>query len=280
MIDKVFLRKKILEFLEEDIGYKDITTDNLDVEKNVEGFFIAKQSGVIAGTVFVKEVFNILGDADFQSFKKDGEKVEKGEIIGIVYGNCKSILKGERLSLNILQRLSGIATLTNLYLKQIEGTKTKLLDTRKTTPGFRSFEKYAVKVGGGENHRFALYDMVMLKDNHIALVGSIKEAVKQVKSKVSPMVKVEVEVGNLQELQEALETEADIVMLDNMSVDQVKEAMKIINGRKLVEISGNITLDNIRDYALCNPDFISCGSIIHSAKWLDISLKLNIGGDR
>ncbi|PMP63289.1 MAG: nicotinate-nucleotide diphosphorylase (carboxylating) [Sulfurihydrogenibium sp.] len=278
MLDKVFLRRKILEFLEEDIGYKDITTDNLEVEKNTEAFFIAKESGILAGTIFVKEVFNVFGDADFQSFKKDGEKVEKGEIIGVVYGSSKSILKGERLSLNILQRLSGIATLTNLYVSKLTGTKTKLLDTRKTTPGFRAFEKYAVKVGGGDNHRFALYDMVMLKDNHIALVGSIKEAVRQIKNKVSPMVKVEVEVKDFSQLKEALETQADIIMLDNMSVEQVKEALKIVNGKKLVEVSGNITLENIRDYALCNPDFISTGSVIHSAKWLDISLKINIGG--
>ena len=276
MLDSIFVRKKILEFLEEDIGYRDLTTDSLDVDKNVEGVFVAKQSGVIAGTVFVKEVFNIFGDAKFQSFKKEGDYIEKGEIIGLVYGSCKSILKGERLALNILQRLSGIATLTNLFVKELEGTKTKLLDTRKTTPGFRAFEKYAVKVGGGENHRFALYDMVMLKDNHIALVGSIKEAVKQVKSKVSPMVKVEVEVANFDQLYEALETEVDIIMLDNMSPNEVKEAVKIIDGKKLVEVSGNITLENIRQYALSNPDFISTGSVIHSAKWLDISLKLNI----
>ncbi|MGC8941677.1 MAG: carboxylating nicotinate-nucleotide diphosphorylase [Sulfurihydrogenibium sp.] len=278
MLDRVFLRRKILEFLEEDIGYKDITTDNLEVEKNIEAFFIAKESGILAGTIFVKEVFNVFGDADFQSFKKDGEKVEKGEIIGVVYGSSKSILKGERLSLNILQRLSGIATFTNLYVSKLTGTKTKLLDTRKTTPGFRAFEKYAVKVGGGDNHRFALYDMVMLKDNHIALVGSIKEAVRQIKNKVSPMVKVEVEVKDFSQLKESLETQADIIMLDNMSVEQVKEALKIVNGKKLVEVSGNITLENIRDYALCNPDFISTGSVIHSAKWLDISLKINIGG--
>lgn len=278
MLDRVFVRRKILEFLEEDIGYRDLTTDSLDVDKNVEGFFIAKQSGVVAGTVFVKEVFNLFEDVSFQSFKKEGDYIEKGEIIGLVYGNCKSILKGERVALNILQRLSGIATLTNLFIKELEGTKTKLLDTRKTTPGFRAFEKYAVKVGGGENHRFALYDMVMLKDNHIALVGSIKEAVKQVKSKVSPIVKVEVEVSNFDQLYEALETQADIIMLDNMSPTQVKEAVEIINGKKLVEVSGNITLENIKQYALSNPDFVSTGSVIHSAKWLDISLKLNTGG--
>lgn len=278
MLDSIFVRKKILDFLEEDIGYRDLTTDSLDVDKNVEGFFIAKQSGVVAGTVFVKEVFNLFEDVSFQSFKKEGDYIEKGEIIGLVYGNCKSILKGERVALNILQRLSGIATLTNLFIKELEGTKTKLLDTRKTTPGFRAFEKYAVKVGGGENHRFALYDMVMLKDNHIALVGSIKEAVKQVKSKVSPIVKVEVEVSNFDQLYEALETEADIIMLDNMTPTQVKEAVEIINGKKLVEVSGNITLENIKQYALSNPDFVSTGSVIHSAKWLDISLKLNTGG--
>lgn len=278
MLDSIFVRKKILDFLEEDIGYRDLTTDSLDVDKNVEGFFIAKQSGVVAGTVFVKEVFNLFEDVSFQSFKKEGDYIEKGEIIGLVYGNCKSILKGERVALNILQRLSGIATLTNLFVKELEGTKTKLLDTRKTTPGFRAFEKYAVKVGGGENHRFALYDMVMLKDNHITLVGSIKEAVKQVKSKVSPIVKVEVEVSNFDQLYEALETEADIIMLDNMTPTQVKEAVEIINGKKLVEVSGNITLENIKQYALSNPDFVSTGSVIHSAKWLDISLKLNTGG--
>ncbi|MFN4307070.1 carboxylating nicotinate-nucleotide diphosphorylase [Sulfurihydrogenibium azorense] len=278
MLDSIFVRKKILDFLEEDIGYRDLTTDSLDVDKNVEGFFIAKQSGVVAGTVFVKEVFNVFGDVSFQSFKKEGDYIEKGEIIGLVYGNCKSILKGERVALNILQRLSGIATLTNLFVKELEGTKTKLLDTRKTTPGFRAFEKYAVKVGGGENHRFALYDMVMLKDNHITLVGSIKEAVKQIKSKVSPMVKVEVEVSNFDQLYEALETQADIIMLDNMSPTQVKEAVEIIGGKKLVEVSGNITLENIKQYALSNPDFVSTGSVIHSAKWLDISLKLNTGG--
>ncbi|MDM7274399.1 carboxylating nicotinate-nucleotide diphosphorylase [Sulfurihydrogenibium azorense] len=278
MLDRVFVRRKILEFLEEDIGYRDLTTDSLDVDKNVEGFFIAKQSGVVAGTVFVKEVFNLFEDVSFQSFKKEGDYIEKGEIIGLVYGNCKSILKGERVALNILQRLSGIATLTNLFVKELEGTKTKLLDTRKTTPGFRAFEKYAVKVGGGENHRFALYDMVMLKDNHITLVGSIKEAVKQIKSKVSPMVKVEVEVSNFDQLYEALETQADIIMLDNMSPTQVKEAVEIIGGKKLVEVSGNITLENIKQYALSNPDFVSTGSVIHSAKWLDISLKLNTGG--
>lgn len=273
MIDKIFLRKKILEFLEEDIGYKDITTDNLNIDRSIEAFYIAKEDGIIAGLDFAKEVFDVIGNCKFEKFKKDGNFINKGEIFAIVYGNGKSILKGERLSLNILQRLSGIATLTSKYVKKIKDTGVKLLDTRKTTPGFRAFEKYAVVIGGGHNHRFSLYDMVMIKDNHIKLVGSIKDAVMQIKKNVSPMVKIEVEVSNFEELNEALLTEADVIMLDNMSIEDVKKAVEIINRRKLIEVSGNITIDNIRDYALAGPDFISTGAIIHSAKWLDISLK-------
>lgn len=273
MIDKIFLRKKILEFLEEDIGYKDITTDNLNIDRSIEAFYIAKEDGIIAGLDFAKEVFDVIGNCKFEKFKKDGNFINKGEIFAIVYGNGKSILKGERLSLNILQRLSGIATLTSKYVEKIKDTGVKLLDTRKTTPGFRAFEKYAVVIGGGHNHRFSLYDMVMIKDNHIKLVGSIKDAVMQIKKNVSPMVKIEVEVSNFEELNEALLTEADVIMLDNMSIEDVKKAVEIINRRKLIEVSGNITIDNIRDYALAGPDFISTGAIIHSAKWLDISLK-------
>ncbi len=273
MLDKIFLRKKILEFLEEDIGYKDITTDNLYINKNIEAFYIAKEDGIIAGLDFAKEVFDIIGNCKFEKFKKDGDFINKGEILAIVYGDGKSILKGERVSLNILQRLSGIATLTNKYVEKIKDTGVKLLDTRKTTPGFRAFEKYAVLVGGGHNHRFSLYDMVMIKDNHIKLVGSIKDAVMQIKKNVSPMVKVEIEVSNFEELKEALSTQVDIIMLDNMSVEDVKKAVEIVNKRKLIEISGNITFENIRDYALAGPDFISTGAVIHSAKWLDISLK-------
>ncbi len=273
MLDNSFLRKKILEFLEEDIGYKDITTDSLNIDRNIEAFYIAKEDGIIAGLDFAKEVFDVIGSCKFEKFKKDGDSVNKSDILAIVYGNGKSILKGERVSLNILQRLSGIATLTNRYVEKIKDTGVKLLDTRKTTPGFRAFEKYAVLVGGGYNHRFSLYDMVMIKDNHIKLVGSIKDAVIQIKKNVSPMVKIEVEVSNFEELNEALLTEADVIMLDNMSVEDVKKSVEIVNRRKLVEVSGNITIDNIREYALAGPDFISTGAIVHSAKWLDISLK-------
>jgi nicotinate-nucleotide pyrophosphorylase (carboxylating) len=273
MLNKNFVRKKLLEFLEEDVGHQDITTDSLDTDRYIEAYMIAKEDGILAGMEFAKEVYNLAGGCKLENFVKDGASIKKGDIIAIVYGSGKSILKAERLSLNIVQRLSGIATLTNRYVEKIKDTGVRLLDTRKTTPGFRAFEKYAVKVGGGDNHRFALYDMVMIKDNHIALAGSITEAVNQIKKKVSPMVKVEVEVSNFEQLEEALKNPVDVIMLDNMSAEDVKKAVKLINKSKLVELSGNITIENIRDYALAGPDFISTGAIIHSAKWLDISLK-------
>ena len=273
MLDKNFVRKKLLEFLEEDVGHQDITTDNLDTDRYIEAYMIAKEDGILAGIEFAKEVYNLVGGCKLENFVKDGVSIKKGDILAIVYGSGKSILKAERLSLNIVQRLSGIATLTNKYVEKIKDTGVKLLDTRKTTPGFRAFEKYAVKVGGGDNHRFALYDMVMIKDNHIALAGSITEAVNQIKKKVSPMVKIEVEVSSFEQLEEALKNPVDVIMLDNMSATDVKKAVKLINKSKLIEVSGNITIENIRDYALAGPDFISTGAVSHSAKWLDISLK-------
>jgi len=273
MLDKNFVRKKLLEFLEEDVGHQDITTDSLDTDRYIEAYMIAKEEGVLAGIEFAKDVYNLVGDCKLENFVKDGASIKKGDILAIAYGSGKSILKAERLSLNIVQRLSGIATLTNKYVEKIKDTGVRLLDTRKTTPGFRAFEKYAVKVGGGDNHRFALYDMVMIKDNHIALAGSITEAVNQIKKKVSPMVKIEVEVSSFEQLEEALKNPVDVIMLDNMSAEDVKKAVKLINKSKLVEVSGNITIENIRDYALAGPDFISTGAVIHSAKWLDISLK-------
>ena len=273
MLDKNFVRKKLLEFLEEDVGHQDITTDSLDTDRYIEAYMIAKEEGVLAGIEFAKDVYNLVGDCKLENFVKDGASIKKGDILAIVYGSGKSILKAERLSLNIVQRLSGIATLTNKYVEKIKDTGVRLLDTRKTTPGFRAFEKYAVKVGGGDNHRFALYDMVMIKDNHIALAGSITEAVNQIKKKVSPMVKIEVEVSSFEQLEEALKNPVDVIMLDNMSAEDVKKAVKLIDKSKLIEVSGNITIENIRDYALAGPDFISTGAVIHSAKWLDISLK-------
>ena len=274
MLDRLFVRRKVEEFLLEDIGYQDLTTDNLDVDKNIEAVLLAKDEGILAGVDIALEVFNILDpDIKVERYKKDGDKLQKGEQVLKLSGSGKSILKGERVFLNLVQKLSGIATTTNRYVQKVKGTSVKLLDTRKTTPGLRAFEKYAVRVGGGYNHRFALYDMVMIKDNHIALVGSISDAVRQIKQKISPMIKIEVEVSSLDEFKEALETEADIIMLDNMDINQIKEAVKMNQGRKRLEVSGNITLDNIEEYAKTGVDFISTGAVIHSSKWLDLSLK-------
>ncbi|SNZ10195.1 nicotinate-nucleotide pyrophosphorylase [carboxylating] [Persephonella hydrogeniphila] len=274
MLDRIFVRKKIEEFLLEDIGYQDITTDNLHTDREVEALIVSKEDGIIAGIDVSLTVFEVIDSSiKIKKLKNDGETIKKGEEIAVIRGSGKSILKGERVMLNILQRMSGIATNTKRFSEKIEDTKAKILDTRKTTPGFRAFEKYAVRIGGGKNHRFALYDMVMIKDNHISLAGGIKEAVNQIKKNVSPMVKIEVEVSSLEELKETLELDVDIVMLDNMGVEEVKEAVRLNSGRKLIEVSGNITLNNIREYAETGVDFISSGAVIHSAKWLDISLK-------
>ena len=274
MIDRLFLRRKIEDFLLEDIGFRDLTTDSIESHRTVEAEIIAKEELIVAGVEFAKEVFSVLdSDTDFLFSVNDGTHLKKGDRILTVVGNSRSILKGERTALNILQRLSGIATNTSKFVKEIQGTKAKILDTRKTTPGFRAFEKYAVTVGGGFNHRFALYDMVLIKDNHISLVGSIKEVVRQVKEKVSPMVKVEVEVSNLEQFEEALETDVDIIMLDNMDIEEIKEAVRINDGKKELEVSGNVNLENVRQIAETGVDYISSGSIIHSSRWMDISLR-------
>ncbi len=274
MIDRLFLRKKIEDFLLEDIGYRDLTTDSIESHRTVEAEIIAKEELVVAGVEFAKEVFSLLdSDTDFLFSVNDGTRLKKGDRILTVVGNSRSILKGERTALNILQRLTGIATNTSKFVEEIQGTKAKILDTRKTTPGFRAFEKYAVTVGGGFNHRFALYDMVLIKDNHISLVGSIKEAVRQIKEKVSPMVKVEVEVSNLEQFEEALETDVDLIMLDNMNIEEIKEAVRINDGKKELEVSGNVNLENVRQIAETGVDYISTGSIIHSSRWMDISLR-------
>ncbi len=274
MLDRLFIRKKIEDFLLEDIGHQDLTTENLKIDKKVEAYLISKETGILAGIDIATVALEIIDPSiKILKHRKDGERIKKGEKIATIKGSGKSILKSERVMLNILQRLSGIATNTSYYVEKIKGTGVKILDTRKTTPGFRAFEKYAVKIGGGYNHRFALYDMVMIKDNHIALTGSIKEAVKQIRNNISPMVKIEVEVSSIQQFEEALSTNADIIMLDNMEIDEIKKAVEINRGKKLLEVSGNITIDNIRDYAQTGVDFISSGALIHSAKWLDISLK-------
>lgn len=276
-MDKIFLRKKLEEFYLEDIGYSDITTDNIETDKKILAVIVAKEDAVLAGLDFVKEVFFLVDNSlNIENLKKDGQEVKKGEKVFKIKGSGKSILKGERVALNILQRLSGIATKTRKFVKILEGSNIKLLDTRKTTPGFRAFEKYAVKVGGGYNHRFALYDMVMIKDNHIVLAGNVKETIRQIRKKVSPMTKIEVEVSNFHQLKEAIEENVDIIMLDNMSLENIRKAIKIVKSKNTnikIEVSGNITEKKLKKIKNLDIDFISSGALIHSSRWIDFSLK-------
>jgi len=272
-MNEILAREKLKKFLLEDIGTGDITMEGIYRGERAKAVIKAKEGGVLAGSPFVEIVFEILGDVKVEFKKKEGEVFGAGEILAELEGDAKSLLTGERLSLNILQRLSGIATTARKFVEKLEGTNIKILDTRKTTPGFRYFEKYAVRVGGGKNHRFGLYDMVLIKDNHKKVAGGIKEAVKRVRERISPVYKVEVEVENLEEVREALETGVDVIMLDNFTPEEVKRAVEIIRGKALVEVSGNITLENVLDYAVEGVNFISSGSIIHSSRWLDISLK-------
>lgn len=270
MVDKL-----IKEALVEDIGYGDVTTDNLIPEDQIsQGRFISKESGVAAGIAVAERVFEILDDSIvFAAKMKDGGRVEKGSVISEIKGSSRSILKGERVALNIMQRMSGIATKTRRMMELVKDYDVKIVDTRKTLPGFRMLDKYSVKVGGGYNHRMNLSDYVMIKDNHIKAVGSIKKAVAKIKNSLPFTVKIEVEVENLQQLQEAADTEADVIMLDNMDVDEMKKAVKFIDGRFVLEASGNVTEENVRNIAAAGVDIISIGALTHSVKALDISLR-------
>ncbi len=274
-----FVEELLKNFLKEDIATGDITTEGVCRGEKAIGTIKAKEGGVLAGMPFAIRVFELLGDIKLIYAKTDGESFQKGETLMTLEGPAQVLLKGERTALNILQRLSGIATLTNKMVKELEGTNIELLDTRKTTPGFRYFEKYAVKVGGGKNHRFGLYDMVLIKDNHKKVAGSLREAVRRVKQMVGPAYRVEVEVESLEELSEALSCEVDVVLLDNFSPEDVKKAVNMVRGKVKVEVSGNITPENIKEYAIEGVNYISCGFITHSARWIDMSMKIERCGD-
>lgn len=265
----------IMGALEEDISSEDVST-NAVMPESVKGEvdLICKQDGVLAGLRVFERVFELLDDdVEFEMYAGDGDHVEKGQLIGKVRGDIRTLLSGERTALNYLQRMCGIATYTNSIASLLEGTKIRLLDTRKTTPNNRIFEKYAVKVGGGNNHRYNLSDGVLLKDNHIGAAGSVTKAIEMAK-KYAPFVrKIEIEVENLDMVKEAVEAGADIIMLDNMSRDMLKEAIAIIDGRAETEISGNVTKENIRQYADLGVDYISSGALTHSAPIMDLSLK-------
>ena len=264
--------------LSEDIGKRDLTSDSV-VKSRLYGkaIIVAKEQGVLAGLPIAEMVFKTVNPkVVFKTLKQDGQKVKKGERVAWIQGNVKGILSAERTALNFLQRLSGIATLTARYAEKINGTKTKILDTRKTTPGLRILEKYAVKVGGGQNHRMGLFDMILIKENHIRAAGGISEAVNKAKSKY-PRQKIEVEARNLYELKEAIESGPDWIMLDNMKISQMTKAVKMIRPASpaiKIEASGSVDLKNIRRIALTGVDFISVGALTHSAPALDLSVIL------
>ena len=265
----------ILQALREDITSEDITTNSVMPHYQAgEVDLICKQDGVIAGLEVFKRVFELLDSATEVTFYcKDGDIVKKGEKIGLVRGDIRVLLSGERTALNYLQRMSGIATYTREIADLLKGTKTKLLDTRKTTPNMRIFEKYSVKVGGGYNHRYNLSDGILLKDNHIGAAGGVKEAVRMAKEYAPFVRKIEIEVENLDMLKEALEAGADIIMLDNMSVEDMKTAVELCRGKAETECSGNVTRENVARLFDIGVDYISSGALTHSSPILDLSLK-------
>lgn len=276
ILNQFYVDNLIKTALLEDINYVDITTDYLIPEdQENEAKFLAKADGVLCGIEVALRVFTLIQpDFQYEVFIHDGEEVKKGDIIAKIKGKTRSILKGERTALNLLQHMSGISSMTNRIVKIVEGTNASIADTRKTLPGMRSLQKYAVTVGGGKNHRFNLSDAAMLKDNHVDAGGGITNAVTKLRTKLGHMAKVELEVRTLDELREALSVDVDVIMLDNMDNDTMREAVKIADGKALLEASGGITEETIRGVAETGVDIISIGALTHSVKAFDISLKI------
>lgn len=276
-LDTIYMHDIVMNALKEDMPLGDITTDNIiSPESTTRATFLAKQDAIIVGLQVAQHVFEILDTGvKFTAFIKDGDRVKKGDIIAAVSGPTRALLKGERTALNFMQRLSGIATITNKYVQIVKDLPVKVADTRKTTPGLRILEKYAVSAGGGSNHRYSLSDGVLIKDNHIAAAGGIRNAVELVRKSIPHTVKIEVETESIEEVQEALDCKADIIMLDNMSNDQMREAVKLINKRALVEASGNISEETIYEVAKTGVDIISIGKVTHSAGSIDISMNID-----
>lgn len=273
-LDNFIIDKYLRMELEEDVVNEDITTNSI-VDKNSMATceLICKEDGVLAGIEVFKRVFKILGDVKVNLNFEDGEKIKNKDVIAILEGNTRNILIGERTALNYLQRMSGIASLTNKMVKQLEGSKTRLLDTRKTTPNMKVFEKYAVRVGGGCNHRFNLSDGILIKDNHIGAAGGIKQAIRLAKEYAPFVRKIEVEVETIDGVLEALEEKADIIMLDNMDNETLKKSVELIGDKALTECSGNITKERLSELKEIGVDYISSGALTHSAKILDFSMK-------
>jgi nicotinate-nucleotide pyrophosphorylase (carboxylating) len=278
-MNKQYLQEFLKFAIAEDIGEGDFTTlSTILPTQHGEAKLLVKEAAIIAGVNAACELFNYIDNTiEIEVLIKDGQTVKYGDIVFNAKGKTQSLLSAERLILNVMQRMSGIATLTNIYVKKLEGLKTKVIDTRKTTPGFRMFEKEAVLIGGGANHRFGLYDMVLIKDNHIDYCGGITKAVTRASDflkKNNKTLKIEVETRSIADVIEALSLQSiDRIMLDNFTVADTQKAVEIIDGKKEVESSGGITLDTIRDYALCGVDFISVGALTHQYKSVDLSLK-------
>lgn len=272
---KINVDEYILNTLKEDITSEDVSTNAVMPEdKNGRADLICKQDGIICGLGIFERTFKLLDEnSHFETEVKDGDFVKKGQVIGVIYGDIKALLSGERTGLNYLQRMSGIATITKEYAAALEGYKTVLLDTRKTTPNMRPFEKYAVTVGGGKNHRYNLSDGVLLKDNHIGAAGSITKAITMAKTYAPFVRKIEIETETLEQVQEAVDAGADIIMLDNMDNETMKKAVELIGGRAETECSGNVTKERLKEIAEFGVDFVSCGALTHSAPIMDISLK-------
>ena len=262
--------------LEEDMGGGDLTS-NLLFSESMSGKaeIVAKQEGILAGLPVAEIIFKKLDEVVlWEAKQQEGEAVSSGQVVVGLRGNLRAILGGERVALNFLQRMSGIATLTRRFVKEAEGFPAKILDTRKTAPGLRILDKYAVRMGGGFNHRFGLYDRVLLKDNHLRAAGSIDQAVRSLRQRLPPTDRIEVEVCTLPEVEEALQAGTDILLLDNMSLSEIEKAVRLIHRRALVEVSGGVTLDNVRQIAATGVDYISIGALTHSAPALDFSLGL------
>ena len=267
---KINVDEYILNTLKEDITSEDVSTNAVMPEdKQGKAELICKEDGIICGLGIFERTFKLLDETEV----KDGDFVKSGQLIGIIYGDIKAILSGERTGLNYLQRMSGIATITKEYMAELEGYKTVLLDTRKTTPNMRPFEKYAVTVGGATNHRYNLSDGVLLKDNHIGAAGSITKAIQMAKAYAPFVRKIEIETETLEQVKEALDAGADIIMLDNMDNETMKKAVEMIDGKAETECSGNVTKKRLKEIAEIGVDFVSCGALTHSAPILDISLK-------
>ena len=277
MINSIYADEIIKTALLEDINYLDTTTDYLiDEEQENTARFLAKSGGVLCGIDIALRVFELLQPSGFEAkvYKHDGDLLEKGDIIAEIKGKTRTILKGERTALNLIQHMSGVATATRKAVDIVSGTNASIADTRKTLPGLRPLQKYAVTVGGGRNHRYNLSDAAMLKDNHVDAGGGIGPAVAKLKTKLGHMTKIELEVRNLDELGQALEAGVDVIMLDNMSTEMMRDAVAITNGRALLEASGGITGDRLREIAETGVDIISMGALTHSVTAFDISLKI------